>query len=158
MKKIFFTLLLLFIPFIHGNTASVPRPIGNYKTFQISGKNIYINQIALENGKVKNPGTIGRTVSIEEAQVATRLTAQNVLSVLKEAVGGNLSKVKKTVQLTGYFKTAEDFYDHALLMDEASNLIIKELGDRGQHARATVGVISLPLNSVTEIQAIFEIE
>jgi NAD(P)H dehydrogenase (quinone) len=136
---------------------SMPMPVGNYRPYVITGKYVYINQIALENGKVKFPGTIGTVVSLDQAKAATRLTALNVLAVLKHAVKGDFSKVKQAVQLTGYFKTTPEFQDHAMLMNEASDVMVQFLGDKGQHARAAIGVISLPLNSATEIQAIFEL-
>jgi NAD(P)H dehydrogenase (quinone) len=137
--------------------AQAPQPIGNYKTFKISGKHVYINQIALKNGKIKNAGTIGKEVSLKEAQEATRQTARNILAVLKEAVGGDLSRVKQAVQLTGYFTTSESFRDHSTLMNEASGVMIEVLGQRGEHARAAIGSSSLPLGSPVEIAAIFEL-
>lgn len=133
-----------------------PNPVGNYRPYKISGKLIYINQIALEDGKIRNPGVIGKNVSEEEAKLATRQATLNVLAVLKSAVGGDLSKIKQAVQLTGYFNTTPQYKDHSLLMNESSDLLIKLLGDKGIHARAAVGAPSLPMNSPIEIQAIFE--
>lgn len=135
---------------------TVPNPVGDYLPYKISGKQIFINQIALTEGLVKTPGTIGDTVTLEEAKEATRQTTLNVLAVLKKAVGGDFKKVKQAVQITGHFKTTSEFKDHSVLMNEASSLIIKALGTRGKHARAAVGSPSLPLNSPTEILAVFE--
>jgi NAD(P)H dehydrogenase (quinone) len=133
-----------------------PKPVGNYSAYKVSGKQIYINQIALKDGKVLSPGIIGDTVTIEEAKEATRQTALNVMAVLKDALGGDFKKVKQAVQLTGYFRTSHDFKDHSLLLNEASNIFIKVLGNKGAHARAAIGSASLPLDSTNEIQAIFE--
>lgn len=133
-----------------------PNPVGNYRPYKISGKLIYINQIALEDGKIKHPGIIGKNVSIEEAKLATQAATLNVLAVLKSAVGGDLSKIKQAVQLTGYFNTVPSFKDHSQLMNESSDLLIKILGDKGIHARAAIGAPSLPMDSPIEIQAIFE--
>jgi NAD(P)H dehydrogenase (quinone) len=135
---------------------AAPRPVGNYSAYKISGKQIYINQIALKNGKVFFPGIIGDSVTIEEAKEATRQTALNVMAVLKEAVGGDLKKVKQAVQLTGYFRASPDFKDHSVLLNEASNILTEVLGNKGSHARAAIGSSSLPLDSSNEIQAIFE--
>lgn len=137
---------------------TAPNPVGNYRPYKISGKLVYINQIALDQGKVKHPGIIGKNVSMEEAKEATRQTTLNVLAVLKSAVNGDLSKVKQAVQITGYFNTAPDFKDHSLLLNESSDLLIKVLGERGIHARAAMGAPSLPMESPTEIQAIFELK
>lgn len=96
-----------------------PNPVGNYRPYKISGKLIYINQIALVDGKVLNPGVIGKSVSMEKAKEATQAATLNVLAVLKSAVGGNLDNVKQAVQLTGYFNTVPDFKDHSVLMNES---------------------------------------
>ncbi|KIO78502.1 repressor [Pedobacter lusitanus] len=135
-----------------------PAPVGNYKPYRVSGKLVFINQIALNNGKVDHPGLIEKEVTEEQARLATRQTLLNVLAVLKEAAGGNLDNVKQAVQLTGYFYTPAGYTKHAVLMNEASNLLVQLMGEKGMHTRATVGASSLPMNSSVEIQAIFELE
>lgn len=135
-----------------------PAPVGNYKPFRISGKQVFINQIALNAGKVDHPGMVGTEVTEEQAKLATRQTLLNVLAVLKQAAGGNLDHVKQAVQLTGFFYTATGYTKHAVIMNEASNLLVEILGESGMHTRATVGASSLPMNSAVEIQAIFELE
>ncbi|WP_316821101.1 NAD(P)H:quinone oxidoreductase [Pedobacter gandavensis] len=135
-----------------------PAPVGNYKPFRISGKQVFINQIALNAGKVDHPGMVGTEVTEEQAKLATRQTLLNVLAVLKQAAGGDLDKVKQAVQLTGFFYTSAGYTKHAVLMNEASNLLVEILGENGMHTRATVGASSLPMNSSVEIQAIFELE
>lgn len=135
-----------------------PAPVGNYKPYRISGKQVFINQIALNNGKVDHPGLIEKEVTEEQAKLATRQTLLNVLAVLKEATGGDLDQVKQAVQLTGYFYTSAGYTKHAVLMNEASNLLVQIFGEKGMHTRATVGASSLPMNSAVEIQAIFELE
>jgi NAD(P)H dehydrogenase (quinone) len=135
---------------------SVPKPVGNYRPYKIAGKMIYINQIALVDGKILTPGKIGAEVSIDEAKLATQAATLNVLAVLKSAVGGNLANVKQAVQLTGFFNTTNNFTEHSKLMNESSDLLMKFLGDKGTHARAAIGAPSLPMDSPIEIQAIFE--
>ncbi|MDQ0594207.1 NAD(P)H dehydrogenase (quinone) [Chryseobacterium ginsenosidimutans] len=136
----------------------VPKPAGNYKPFVRSGNLIFINQVALKDGKILNPGKLGITVNEQQVKDAAKVTILNVLSVLNEAVGGDLSKVKQCVQLTGIFNTKDDYTNHAGLMNTASDLVVEVFGDKGKHARATLGASSLPVNSSVEIQAIFEIE
>lgn len=135
-----------------------PAPVGNYKPYRISGKQVFINQIALNNGKVDHPGLIEKEVTEEQAKLAARQTLLNVLAVLKEAAGGDLDQVKQAVQLTGYFYTSAGYTKHAVLMNEASNLLVQIFGEKGMHTRATVGASSLPMNSSVEIQAVFELE
>jgi NAD(P)H dehydrogenase (quinone) len=135
-----------------------PKPVGNYVPFTISDHKVYINQVALKDGKILNPGKVGATVTDEQAKEATYQTMLNVIAVLKEACGGDLNKVKQCVQLTGYFNTTPEYTQHAGIMNSASNLTALIFGEKGKHARATIGAASLPINSAVEIQAIFEIE
>lgn len=135
-----------------------PKPVGNYVPFTISNHKVYINQVALKDGKILNPGKVGTTVTDEQAKEATYQTMLNVIAVLKEACGGDLNKVKQCVQLTGYFNTIPEYTQHAGIMNSASNLTALVFGEKGKHARATIGAASLPINSAVEIQAIFEIE
>lgn len=136
----------------------VPKPAGNYQPFVRSGNLIFINQVALKDGKIFNEGKLGVNVNEEQVKEATKITMLNVLSVLNEAVGGDLSKVKRCVQLTGIFNTKDDYTKHAELMNIASDLAVEVFGEKGKHARATFGASSIPINSSVEIQAIFEVE
>ncbi|WP_291936941.1 Atu1372/SO_1960 family protein [Chryseobacterium sp.] len=136
----------------------VPKPAGNYQPFVRSGNLVFINQVALRDGKIVNPGKLGVEVSEQQVKEATKVTMLNVLSVLKEAVGGDLGRVKQCVQLTGIFNTKEDYTRHADLMNVASDLTVEVFGDKGKHARATLGASSIPVGSSVEIQAVFEVE
>jgi NAD(P)H dehydrogenase (quinone) len=136
----------------------VPKPAGNYKPFVRSGNLIFINQVALKDGKIFNPGKLGIDVNEQQVKDATKITMLNVLSVLNEAVEGDVSKVKQCVQLTGIFNTKDDYTNHAGLMNTASDLAVEVFGEKGKHARATFGASSIPVNSSVEIQAVFEIE
>ncbi|MCT2563816.1 Atu1372/SO_1960 family protein [Chryseobacterium herbae] len=136
----------------------VPQPAGNYKPYVRSGNLVFINQVALKDGKILNPGKLGVSVNEEQVKEATKATMLNVIAVLKEAVGGDLNKVKQCVQLTGIFNTKDDYTKHADLMNTASDLTVEILGEKGKHARATLGASSIPVNSSVEIQAIFEVE
>ncbi|NML68627.1 NAD(P)H:quinone oxidoreductase [Chryseobacterium sp. RP-3-3] len=136
----------------------VPQPAGNYKPYVRSGNLVFINQVALKDGKILNPGKLGVDVNEEQVKEATKATMLNVIAVLKEAVGGDLNKVRQCVQLTGIFNTKDDYTKHADLMNTVSDLTVEILGEKGKHARATLGASSIPVNSSVEIQAIFEVE
>ncbi|PUB33800.1 NAD(P)H dehydrogenase (quinone) [Elizabethkingia sp. YR214] len=136
----------------------VPKPAGNYQPYVRSGNLIFINQVALKDGKIVNPGKLGTEVNEQQVKEATKVTMLNVLAVLKEATGGDLNKVKQCVQLTGIFNTPNDYTKHADLMNIASDLTVEVFGEKGKHARGTLGASSLPVNSSVEIQAIFEVE
>lgn len=134
-----------------------PNPVGSYSTYKIAGNLVFINQVSLVDGKITTPGIIGKTVSEEQAKEATRQALLNVVAVLQQAAGGNLDNVKQAVQITGIFNTEAGYTKHAVLMNEASNLLIQILGERGVHTRATLGASSLPLDAPVELQAVFEL-
>ncbi|THV58476.1 Atu1372/SO_1960 family protein [Chryseobacterium candidae] len=136
----------------------VPKPAGNYQPFVRSGNLVFINQVALKDGKIFNPGKLGVEVNEQQVKDATKVTMLNVISVLNEAVGGDLSRVKQCVQLTGIFNTKDDYTKHADLMNVASDLAVEIFGEKGKHARATLGASSIPVGSSVEIQAVFEVE
>lgn len=136
----------------------VPMPAGNYQPYVRSGNLVFINQVALKDGKILHPGKLGKDVTEEQVKEATRITMLNILAVLNDAVDGNLNRVKRCVQLTGIFNTTDEYSKHADLMNVASNLIGEVFDEKGKHARATFGASSIPVNSSVEIQAIFEIE
>jgi len=135
----------------------MPNPVGNYKPFTIANNLVYINQIGLKNGQPQYIGTIGKEVSEEQAKENTRTTLLNIIAVLKQACGGDWSKVKQSVQLTGFFNTQSGYKNHSILLNEASDLLVEIFGEQGKHARAAVGASSLPLDVPVEIQAIFEL-
>ncbi|WP_345145415.1 Atu1372/SO_1960 family protein [Flavobacterium ginsengiterrae] len=136
----------------------VPKPAGNYQPYVRTGNLVFINQVALKDGKILNPGKLGVNVDENQVKEATELTMLNVISVLNEAVDGDLNRVKRCVQLTGIFNTKDDYTKHADLMNIASNLTVEIFGEKGKHARATFGASSIPVNSSVEIQAVFEVE
>ncbi|WP_447876441.1 RidA family protein [Serratia fonticola] len=136
---------------------SAPAAVGYYMPYVISQNKVYINQIALNEGKIRHPGIIGKDVNELQAIEETKQTVLNILAVLKEATGNDLNRVKQVVQLTGYFNADDNYMQHAEIMNAASSLMLEVFGERGKHTRATIGAKSLPLNSSVEIQAIFEL-
>lgn len=139
------------------NLPSPAKPVGNYLPAQRSGNYIYINQVALHEGKIDHPGVIHRDISLEEAKEATRQTILNCLSILENELEGDLTKVKRVVEMTGFFLSDDTFTAHSALLNEASQVLFDFFGERGKHARGAIGASSLPLNSSVEIKIIFEV-
>ncbi|MCA6065892.1 NAD(P)H-dependent oxidoreductase [Chryseobacterium sp. RG1] len=137
---------------------TLPKPVGNYELFSRSGNLVFINQVSLKDGKILNPGKLGVNVNEEQVKEATKQTMLNIIAILKDAVGGDLNKVKKCVQLIGTFNTKDDYTQHASLMNTASDLTVEIFGEKGKHTRNTSGAYSLPVGSSVSIQAIFEVE
>jgi enamine deaminase RidA (YjgF/YER057c/UK114 family) len=136
-------------------------PVANYVPFVISGSILIISgQLPLgEDGKLDaaHIGKCGGHVSVEAGQAAARRCAINILAQAKAAVG-DLDKIVRCVRLGGFINAAPGFFTIPAVMNGASDFLVEVLGDKGRHARSTVGVAELPLNSAVEVEAMFEIE
>jgi enamine deaminase RidA (YjgF/YER057c/UK114 family) len=134
-------------------------PAANYVPFTISGNLLFLSgQLPIEDGKVAVTGLVGRDVDVARAQRAAELCAINILAQAKAALAGDLGRIRRIVKLNGFIASSPDFTEQHLVMNGASNLIANVLGEPGKHARAAVGMASLPLNAAVEIDAIIEIE
>src|ERR671936_385236 len=120
-------------------------PVANYIPFVRSGTLIFVSgQICLDAaGKVVAKGKLGAGVSVEDGQKAARACAINVLAQVKAALG-DLDKVKQVVRLGGFINSDPAFLDGPKVMNGASDLMVAVFGDKGRHARTTVGVAVLP--------------
>ncbi|MFZ2008345.1 MAG: RidA family protein [Stellaceae bacterium] len=133
-------------------------PVANYVPYTVAGNLVVVSgQVTLWGGKVEYVGKLGREIGIEDGQKAARLCALNILTHLKTACGGDLDRVKRVVRLGGFVNCTPDFTDQPQVVNGASNLMVEVFGDAGRHARAAVGVSSLPLGVAVEVEAIFEI-
>ena len=134
-------------------------PAANYVPYVISGNMLYLSgQLPMENGKVAVTGLLGRDVDVAAGARAAELCAINILAQAKAALGGDLGRVVRIVKLQGFVASQPEFTEQHLVINGASNLLANVLGDAGKHARAAVGMASLPLNAAVEIDAIMEIK
>ncbi|MBV9348367.1 MAG: RidA family protein [Pseudolabrys sp.] len=133
-------------------------PIANYVPFVRSGNLLTISgQLCLGvDGKVVAIGQLGGGVTIEDGAKAARACAINLLAQAKAAVG-DLDKIVRVVRLGGFINSAPAFADGPKVMNGASDLMVEVLGDKGRHARTTVGVSALPLDAAVEVEGLFEI-
>ena len=93
-----------------------------------------------------------------KALAAARLCALNVLAQLQAAVGDLDHGVVQCIRLGGFINAVPTFAGLAGIMNGASDLVVEILGDRGRHARSTVGVAELPLDAAVEVEAMFEVK
>jgi len=132
-----------------------PTPAGSYIPAIKTGNLLFISgQIPMEDGKVLFTGKVTDN-NLETAQKAARMCAINLLAQMKRELG-SLDKVKKIVRLSGFVNSDADFYQHPKVINAASDLFFEIFGDKGKHSRIAVGVACLPLNSMTEIDAVIE--
>ncbi len=105
----------------------------------------------------RTTGKVGIDLTIDEGYDAARLTAINHLSVLKDEIG-DLNKVVRIVKVFGMVNCDSSFTDHPKVINGYSDLMVEVFGEKGKHARAAVGMASLPWNLACEIEAIVEIK
>jgi enamine deaminase RidA (YjgF/YER057c/UK114 family) len=133
-------------------------PVANYVPYTVTGNLVVVSgQVTLWGGKVEYVGKLGREIGIEDGQKAARLCALNILTHLKTACRGDLDRVKRVVRLGGFVNCTSEFTEMPQVVNGASNLMVEIFGDAGRHARAAVGVASLPLGVAVEVEAMFEI-
>ena len=133
-----------------------PTPAGSYIPVVKSGNLLYVSgQIPMIDGKVAFTGKVSDD-NIETAIESARICAINILAQVKKELGG-FEKILKIVRLTGFVNSIPEFTQHPKVINAASDLFYEIFGEGGKHSRIAIGVSSLPLNSMTEIDAIIEI-
>ena len=138
--------------------ARSPKPVASYVPFTISGNQVFVSgQVPISDGALKYVGKLGVDFSVEVGQAAAQLCAINVLSVLREACGGNLDRVVRCLKVNVFVNATPDYDKQPEVANGASDLFVAVFGDAGRHARAAVGMGSLPRGVAVEVDAVFEI-
>ena len=104
----------------------------------------------------RHKGKLGPDSPVEEAREAAERCAINILAQAQAALG-DLDKVVRVVRLGGFFNVASAFDALPQAMNGASDLMAEVFGERGRHARMTVGVAHLPMNALAAVEAVFEV-
>jgi enamine deaminase RidA (YjgF/YER057c/UK114 family) len=142
-----------------GVTLPAPAsPVANYVPFVRTGNVLIVSgQLCFgPDGKLVATGRLGDGVTIEDGQKAARACAINLLAQVKAALG-DLDKVVRVVRLGGFINSAPGFAEGPKVMNGASDLMVAAFGDKGRHARSTVGVAALPANAAVEVEGQFEV-
>jgi enamine deaminase RidA (YjgF/YER057c/UK114 family) len=136
----------------------VVQPIGSYVTAVQTGNLVYTSgALPMKDGILQHYGDVGSfLMTVEEGQAAARLCCMNLLSVLKDKLG-TLSRVEQVVKLTGYVNSAPCFTEQAKVVNGASDLLAEVFGERGRHARTSIGVSALPLDASVELDLIVQV-
>lgn len=134
-----------------------PTPAGSYIPAVKTGNLLFISgQIPMEDGRVVFTGKVSEE-NMETAQKSARMCAINLMAQIKREIV-DLDKVTKIVRLSGFVNSVPEFSQQPKVINPASDLFFEIFGEKGKHSRIAVGVASLPLNSMTEIDAIVEIQ
>jgi len=134
-----------------------PQPVANYVNGVRTGNLIFL----AGKGPKRVDGTeitgkLGQDITIEQGYEAARLTAINQLAVLKDMLG-DLNKVKRIVKVLGMVNSDPNFVEQPKVVNGFSDLMVDVFGEKGKHARAAVGMASLPRAQAVEIELIVEV-
>lgn len=135
-----------------------PAPVANYVRAVRTGNLVFLaGHGPLRPGGGYVTGKLGRELSVEEGYRAARLTAVALLASLKAEIG-NLDRVRRIVRVEGMVNSTPDFTEQSEVINGCSDLLVEIFGERGKHARAAVGMASLPIGLAVEIQMVVEVE
>ena len=110
-------------------------------------------QIPRRNGELLATGCLGDSVSLDIGRECARQCAQCILDLVNDSEG-SLYSIEQIVKITVYIASTASFTEHPEVADAASDHLLAALGERGQHARAAVGVASLPRGVPVEVEAV----
>ena len=135
-----------------------PDPVGAYVPFKKIANLLYISgQLPIGPDNRITKGKIGKDLTLEDGQKASKLCVINILAQASKAMNGNLENIKNCIKITGFVNSTDDFFDQPKVINPASETLSFLFGDKGKHTRAAISTNSLPLGAAVEIDAIFEI-
>ena len=133
-------------------------PVGNYVATKIVGNLLYVSgQVSINSNGELIKGKVGKDLATDEAYKAAERCGISIISQVKKACEGDLSKVKSCIKLTGFVNSTDDYTEQPKVINGASDLIVSIFGEAGMHTRAAVSTNSLPLGVSVEVDAIFEL-
>lgn len=137
---------------------AVTMPAANYVPYVVAGGLVYFSgTLPMKDGKPQFIGKVGQEFSVEDGQECARLCVLNILSHLKNAMGGDFSKVKRLIRVGVFVNSAAGFTEQPKVANGASDLFVGLFGEAGKHARFAVGVSELPFGVAVEVDATFEL-
>jgi enamine deaminase RidA (YjgF/YER057c/UK114 family) len=133
-----------------------PSALGSYVPAVRSGALVFTaGQLPLREGALLAKGAVGDEVDDEMAAQCARQCALNALAAASSVC--DLDDVTRVVKVTGYVASAPGFTAHPAVVDGASAVMLAAFGDAGRHARAAVGVASLPMGAPVEVEVVLEL-
>lgn len=135
-----------------------PAPAANYVPYVQVGNTLYVSgQISIGTDGALITGKVGADLTTEQGAAAARRCALALVAQANAACGGDLTRIKRVVKLTGFVNSTPDYTDQPKVVNGASDFLVDLFGEAGRHARSAVSAGALPLNVAVEIEGIFEI-
>lgn len=134
------------------------KPVANYLPAVKTGNLVFLSgKIPKDEEGHLITGKLGADLTIEQGYIAARSCAIAQLSTLKAEIG-DLNKVVRIVKVNGFVNADPDFTELSKVVNGFSDLMVEVFGERGKHARAAVGMASLPLGIACDIEMIVEVK
>ncbi len=134
-----------------------PAPAANYVPFVQVGDTLYVSGQISQNAGGLITGKVGADLDVAAGAAAARTCGISLLSQVKAACDGDLSRLVRVVKLTGFVNSSPDFTEQPKVINGCSDFLVEALGDIGRHARSAVSAGALPLGVAVEIEGIFQI-
>jgi enamine deaminase RidA (YjgF/YER057c/UK114 family) len=134
-----------------------PGPAANYVAVRRAGNLLFVSGQLSAGPDGTITGKLGADLDVEAGQRAARAAAIALMAQIKAGAGGSLDRVRSVVQLRVLVNATDNFVQHHLVANGASDLLVEVLGETGRHARAAFGVASLPLGAAVEIEAVVDL-
>ncbi len=170
MRNVFVILLLLVSIHAIGQTPEeklsqlgielpkLPDPIASYVHVVRTGNLLFLSGKGPQQSSGEYiKGKLGKDLSTQQGYEAAKLVGILQLAAIKGAVG-DLSRVRRIVKVNGYVNSEPNYYDHPKVINGLSDLMIAVFGEKGKHARTSLGVAALPLNMAVEIELVVEVD
>lgn len=133
-------------------------PVGAYIAVKKVDQFLFVSgQISIDEKGELIKGKLGKNFNLDQGYRAAERCGLAIIAQVKKACNDDFSKVKSCIKITGYVNSVDDFTDQPKVINGASEIISKILGEKGLHTRAAVSSNSLPLGVAVEIDAIFEL-
>lgn len=136
---------------------AVPGPFGAYVPARRVGNLVFVaGQLPMKDGKLLASGQVPSRCSVEDAKAAARQCVVNALAAVR-TVEPDLGRIAGVVRVGAFVSSDPGFTEQPKVANGASEFLIELLGDAGRHARAAVGVNTLPLDASVEVEFVFEL-
>jgi enamine deaminase RidA (YjgF/YER057c/UK114 family) len=134
---------------------AVAAPVAAYVPAVVHGGLVYTSgQLPFTGGKLPATGKVGAEVDADAAKDYARTCALNALAAAADAAGG-IDRLAGVLRVGGFVASAPSFTGQSGVINGASEVLGEIFGDAGKHARAAVGMVSLPLDSPVEVEVAF---
>jgi len=132
-----------------------PQAVASYLPIVQDGSSLTVSgQLPFVQGQLIANGRLGHKVSLEAGQAAAMQCALNALSLIRQSIDGQWNRLARIVRVGVYVACDEAFTQQAVVANGASDFLVEILGERGRHARAAVGCVSLPLGAPVEVEVL----